>query len=100
MLRADWDFSQRFTVRAGTMLLFFSILLVILAVSDFLYLGLTRVYPGADEIMWRFGVSLDKYLMIGAVISLVFLLFTFYRKNPQAQFLMEIILYLAIYLMY
>jgi len=82
------------------MLLVFSILLVLLAVSDFIYLGLTKIYSGADEIMWRFGASLGKYLLIGAVISLGFFLFTIYRKNPQFQFLVEIILFLAIYLMY
>ena len=82
------------------MLLAFSVILIVLAVSDFLYLGLIKVYPGADEIMWRFGVSLGKYLLIGAVISLGFFLFTMYKNNPQVQFVVEIILCLIFFFLY
>ena len=100
MGKGDWDLKQRFTLRAGTMLLLFSILLVTLALSDFLYLGLTKVFPGADEIMWRFRVNLDKYLLIAAFISFGFFLFTLYKKRPQGQFILEIIMCLTIYLLY
>ena len=97
-ISTGWDFSQRLNIRASTMLLFFSLLLVLLALSDSLYNLLLLLAPGLDDHMWRFGVNLDRYLAIAALLAAGFFCYSLYKKTPQLQFLLEILTCAILYL--
>ena len=91
-MKEGWSFKQRFSLRAGTMLLSFCCLLVVLAYVEPLYNAIGGGSPWLDEILWRFGVNFERYLLISAGFSLLFLGRSVTMKEPQAQFLLELIL--------
>ena len=98
MVSEGWELKQRFTLRASTMLLFFTAVITALGLSDRLFGLFVKVFPDSGDLLWRFGVNVEKYSAIAAFIALVFFAHSLYRKNPQGQFVVEIILCLIIYL--
>lgn len=92
-----WSYRQKFTVRASSLLLAFVLLVLAFGVSDSLFMVLVRLWPGAAEQMWRFGVNISRYALISSLMALGFLGYSLYRKNPQMQFVLEMLLGLLIY---
>ena len=95
---AGWDLSQRFVLRASTMLLIFTGVIAALGLSDYLFELFIKLAPDSGTLLWRFGVNVEKYALIAALIAFGFLGYSLYRKNPQLQFIMEMILCLVIFL--
>lgn len=98
-MNRGWTTDQHLELRASTMLLIFSGALVLLLRSTFLYDVFFSLVPRADDFMWRFGVNLKRYLAIGALFALVFLGRSLCRKNPQIQFVGEVVFALLLYLL-
>ncbi|MEN8134571.1 MAG: hypothetical protein ABFS18_03410 [Thermodesulfobacteriota bacterium] len=96
-VKEGWSFRQHFSLRAGTMLLAFCGGLAGLAFAEPLYQVIVRALPAADNILWRFGVNFERYLLSAAAFSLFFLVRSIFRKEPQAQFVIEIILAALLY---
>jgi hypothetical protein len=82
------------------MLLFFVLLVLACGSSDFLFQGLVHLWPGMADIFWRFGVNLDRYALIAGLLALGYFGHSLYRKNPQFQFGLEMLLCLTIYLLF
>jgi hypothetical protein len=91
-MKNSWSFKQRFSLNASTMLLVFSFGLVGLAFSETLFDTFVRYIPFADEIFWRLGVNIERYLLISAIFSVFFLVRSIFKREPQVQFIIEIIL--------
>ena len=91
-MKEGWSFRQSFSLRAGTMLLAFCGGLAGLAFADPLYKVIVRALPAADNILWRFATNFERYLLIAGAFSLFFLGRSIFRKEPQVQFVLEIIL--------
>ncbi|MBU0674761.1 MAG: hypothetical protein KJ950_08985 [Proteobacteria bacterium] len=87
-----WSLKQHFSLRAGTMLLAFCCCLVGLAIADPLYDTLVNVFPPTADLFWRLGSNFERYLMISGGLSLFFLGRSLLNKEPQVQFVIELIL--------
>ncbi len=74
------------------MLLVFCVGLAGLAFADPLYTVIVRVFTAADNILWRFASNFERYLLIAGAFSLFFLGRSIFRKEPQVQFVLEIIM--------
>ena len=79
------------------MLLLFAGAITVLGLSDTLFELFVKVFPDSGDLLWRFGVNIEKYSLIAASIALGFFAWSLYRKNPQIQFIIEIILCLTIF---
>ena len=80
------------------MLLIFTGVIAALGLSDYLFELFIKLAPDSGTLLWRFGVNVEKYALIAALIAFGFLGYSLYRKNPQLQFIMEMILCLVIFL--
>ena len=78
------------------MLLFFSGSLTILGLSDRLFDLFLAFFPGSSEWLWRFGVNIENYSALASLAAFGFFVHSLYRKNPQAQFVLE--MFLAIFI--
>lgn len=96
----EWFRPQKITLRASTMLLLFVLLVIGCGTFDPLFQGLVRLWPWSAELFWRFGVNLDRYALIAGLLALGFFAYSLYRKNPQLQFVLEMLLSLLLYLIF
>ena len=88
----SWSFKQHFSLNASTMLLGFSLCLVGLAFFEKLSDIIVKFIPLAEEVLWRLGVNIERYLVISMIFSMFFLVRSIIRREPQVQFIIEILL--------
>ena len=82
------------------MLLLFICLIISLALSDHLFDLIQAVYPASGKLLWRFGVNIERYSVLAGLAALGFFIYSIYRKNPQIQFVLEIIICCAVILIF
>ena len=89
-MEARWNFSQHFSIRASTMLILYVPILIFLnllkehipeAISDY-----------SSQFVAKSGSSLPWLLLCAFILSLTFLVASVFKRNPQIQFAIELLI--------
>lgn len=89
-----WQWKQRFSVRASTLILFYLVMLIALGYVD-MYAFKLPVY--LESLLGASGSTLWALLLIDAVFSLAFLVASVVKHRPQLQFLGEFLVSVVAY---
>ena len=82
----NWLLIQGFKIRASTMMLAFIFIMIIVYYSDLLYNFLSSFLP-----LWRIYSNLTNFALAAVLFALIFLAHSIVRKNPQIQFVVELV---------
>ena len=92
-MATTWHFKQRFTVRASTVLLLFVPILILIAVVA---PSVSKTLVILQPFIWMYDGQLQVIMLITAILSLYFLITSLIKRNPQFQFLIELLLSISI----